>query len=270
MSADSTKKTIIVALGVCLVCSVFVSSATVVLSPIQKQNKKLDKIENVLEVSDIDFTPEDAEQLFEEKVIPSIVDLKSGKILDKSQYTDELNPTAFDIKSLSESAKYGTSISPDKDMPNIKRRPKYMLIYKILSPDKKVGKYILPVFGKGLWSTMYGFLAIDSDLKTIKGITFYDQGETPGLGGEVENPNWKALWKGKKAFNSSDEEVLTVIKGKVDKNDPNKNQKIDGLSGATLTTRGVNNLVKYWLGANGEGYAAFFDNLRKESANEKI
>ncbi len=270
MSADSTKKTITVALGVCLVCSVFVSSATVLLGPAQELNKKLDKVENVLEVANIDFNKQNAEKLFDEKVVPAIVNLENGNILDKSQYTDELNPDAFNIKSLSESQKYGVSISPDKDLPDIKRRPKYMLIYEVLTPEKKVSKYILPVFGKGLWSTMYGFLAIDSDLKTVEGITFYDQGETPGLGGEVENPNWKALWKGKLAFNDSWQEILTVIKGKVDKNDPDKNHKIDGLSGATLTTRGVNNLVKYWLGANGEGYAAFFDKLRKESANEEI
>ena len=75
---------------------------------------------------------------------------------------------------------------------------------------------ILPMHGYGLWSTMYGFLAIEADGQTVKSINFYDQGETPGLGGEVVNPNWRALWKGKKVYSESGEVELGLIKGVVD------------------------------------------------------
>ena len=78
---------------------------------------------------------------------------------------------------------------------DIKRKPKYMVIYEVEEGDK-IDKYIFPIYGKGLWSTMYGFIALDKDLKTIKGFTFYEHGETPGLGGEVDNPKWKNIVEG--------------------------------------------------------------------------
>lgn len=268
MSTDSTKKTLAVALGVCLVCSVLVSSATVALDSIQKQNKKLDRIQNILQAGDIDYNASNAEEKFSQKVIPIIVDLKDGKILDKSKYNDELNPDAFDIKSLSESNKYGKKIEPQKDLGDIKQRPKFMLSYEILNSNKEVEKYILPIFGKGLWSTLYGFLALNKDMKTVEGITFYEHGETPGLGGEIDNPKWKASWKGKQALNDQGEPIINVIKGKVDPSSPNKNHEIDGLSGATLTTRGVDNLVHYWLGE--DGYSNFIENIKKGNEDEKI
>ncbi|MFZ1288874.1 MAG: Na(+)-translocating NADH-quinone reductase subunit C [Melioribacteraceae bacterium] len=262
MSSDSTKKTITVALGVCLACSVFVSSATVALDSIQKQNKKLDKMKNILQAGNLSFNVSNAEDVFKEKIVPIIIDLESGLILDKSKYSPELNPEAFNIKSLSESKKFGTDISPEMDLGNIKKRPKYMLSYEVLNQNKDVEKYIFPVFGKGLWSTMYGFVAISKDLKTVEGITFYEHGETQGLGGEIDNSNWKESWKGKQAFDENGIVILHVLKGKVDPNDSNKNNQIDGLSGATLTTRGVDNLIKYWMGE--DGYAKFLGNLRKD------
>ena len=149
----------------------------------------------------------------------------------------------------------------DEDIARIKKKPKYMPVYEVRDQGE-VSKYIFPIYGKGLWSTLYGFLALDKDLETIRGITFYQHGETPGLGGEVDNPKWKALWKGKKAFDENNDVKISVIKGKVDTSNPNKEYLVDGLSGATLTTRGVDHLVKYWLGKH--GYGAFIDNLRKE------
>ncbi|MBI1932456.1 MAG: Na(+)-translocating NADH-quinone reductase subunit C [Ignavibacteriales bacterium] len=262
MSSDSTKKTISVALGVCLVCSVFVSSATVALDSVQRQNKKLDKIKNILQAGNLTFNINNAEEIFKEKIVPVIVDLENGSVLDKSKYTADLNPESFNIKSLSESKNYGKDILPEEDLGNIKKRPKYMLSYEVLNSDKQIEKYIFPIFGKGLWSTMYGFIALNKDLRTVEGITFYEHGETPGLGGEVDNQNWKASWKGKEMFDEKGNEVLTVLKGKVDPNDPNKNKQIDGLSGATLTTRGVGNLIKYWMGE--DGYAKFLGNIRKD------
>lgn len=262
MSSDSTKKTISVALGVCLACSVFVSSATVALDSIQRQNKKLDKMKNILQAGNLPFEEKNTEEVFKEKIVPFIVDIESGSILDKSKYTPELNPDAFNIKSLSESKQFGKDISVENDLGNIKKRPKFMLCYEVVNQNKEIEKYIFPVFGKGLWSTMYGFLAINKDLKTVEGITFYEHGETPGLGGEIDNSNWKASWKGKQAFDENGIAILHVLKGKVEPNDPNKKNQIDGLSGATLTTRGVDNLIKYWMGE--DGYAKFLGNLRKD------
>ena len=122
-------------------------------------------------------------------------------------------------------------------------------------------KIILPVHGRGLFSMLYGFLALEGDLSTVSGITFYEQGETAGLGGEITNPRWQQIWKGKEAFGETGELRLTAVKGTVDPASPDAVHQVDGLSGATMTTRSVDNLVKFWLGA--EGYGPLLERLRQ-------
>jgi Na+-transporting NADH:ubiquinone oxidoreductase subunit C len=99
---------------------------------------------------------------------------------------------------------------------------------------------------------MYGFLALDKDLATIRGLSFYKHGETPGLGGEVDNPVWKAKWPGRLAFGEAGTPDIHVIKGAAGpvESDPHR---VDGLSGATITSNGVTHLLRFWLGENGFG-----------------
>ncbi len=259
MSSDSIKKTLGVALGVCAVASIFVSTAAVELKPIQLENKKADMVRNILDVGGFDSESPDFKDVYKKNIKPEIVELKTGKIIPESKYTKELNPENFDIKALADSKIYGEAIPADEDIAGIKRMPKYMVVYCVKN-EGKTTEYILPIYGKGLWSTMYGLLALDKDLRTVKGLTFYDHGETPGLGGEVENPKWRALWNGKQAYDSLGHPILQVIKGKISKNDPKAKYTVDGLSGATLTTRGVDHLVHFWLGKH--GYLNFLTNLR--------
>jgi Na+-transporting NADH:ubiquinone oxidoreductase subunit C len=141
-----------------------------------------------------------------------------------------------------------------------------MVIYQVME-NEQVVRLILPVYGKGLWSTMYGFIALKNDLQMVTGFIFYEHGETPGLGGEIDNPRWRAKWIGKRAFDESGELKIEVVKGTIDPASPQAQYQVDGLSGATLTTRGVDNLVQFWLGEN--GYGPFLQNLRaKEVAHE--
>jgi Na+-transporting NADH:ubiquinone oxidoreductase subunit C len=141
------------------------------------------------------------------------------------------------------------ALSPNDDPAKIKRRENYATVY-IVEGQQGIEKIILPIKGYGLWSTLYGFLALESDLETVAGIGFYEHNETPGLGGEVDNPRWKASWVGKQAY-SSGQMAISVLKGRADMTLPEGNYQVDGLAGATLTTRGVNNLVQYWLGEQG-------------------
>lgn len=268
MSHDSTKKTIVVALGVCLVCSVLVSTAAVGLSSIQENNKKLDKIQNILSAGDVEHTSKNAEEIYSEKIKPVVIELETGNILEESEISPELEPENFDIKKLADDPNFGTSIDPGNDIAGIKRKPKYMVVYEVMDKDNNVDKYILPIYGKGLWSTMYGFIALGQDLTEIKGFTFYEHGETPGLGGEVDNPNWKRKWKGKQAFDENGNVIIEVLKGKVDPTSDKSNHQIDGLSGSTITTRGVDRTVKYWLGEG--GYSAFIEKMREDGDDEKI
>ncbi|MBL1213082.1 MAG: Na(+)-translocating NADH-quinone reductase subunit C [Ignavibacteriae bacterium] len=266
MSSDSTKKTIIVALGICLVCSILVSSAAVALSKIQEENKELDKITNILLAGDLMAEGKPVREIYKESVVPILIDLNTGEAVKKENYPEKINIETFSIKNLVSDPELSERIDPKNDIADIKRKPKYMVIYEVFDGDK-VDKFILPIYGKGLWSTLYGFIAIDSDLQTIKGLTFYEHGETPGLGGEIDNPKWKNSWKGKQAFNDEGKVIIQVIKGIVDQSSPASNHQIDGLSGSTITTRGVDYLVNFWLGEN--GYGPFFEKLKGE-AHEQV
>lgn len=265
-SNDSTKKMMIVALGVCLVCSVLVSTAAVSLSKKQEINRELDKVRNILVAGDLMQPDGDFQQIFRERIEPMVVDMTTGNILSEDEYPEELDPRAFDVQEAAESSVLGMTIPSDQDVADINRMPKYMTVYRVMSGDS-VSQYILPLYGRGLWSTMYGFLALGPTFNTVKGITFYDHGETPGLGGEIDNPEWKAIWEGKKVFDDQGNVGITVVKGNVDPTDPRSQYKVDGLSGSTLTTRGLDSMVEFWLGEY--GYGPFFENIREERSDEQ-
>jgi Na+-transporting NADH:ubiquinone oxidoreductase subunit C len=141
----------------------------------------------------------------------------------------------------------------------LERLPHQALVYKMVK-DGELELVILPIEGKGLWSTLYGFIALGSDLRTIEGITFYEHKETPGLGGEVDNPSWKRLWEGRKAYDDDDVPKIEVVRGAAGppEEDP---YRVDGLSGATMTSRGVTYLVQFWLGE--EGFGPYLDSLEE-------
>jgi Na+-transporting NADH:ubiquinone oxidoreductase subunit C len=260
MSNDSIGKTILVALAICVVWSLLVSTAAVVLKPIQLQNEKIEKMKNILDVGNLLKRGEDIENIFNSRIDARIVDLRSGKFLPREKQIGLLKPADYDIKKVARDPELGESIPSDIDKARIRRMPIFIQVY-FVKEEGNVSRIILPVYGSGLWSTMYGFIALDRDLRTIKGFTFYEQGETPGLGGEVDNPAWKALWKGKLAFDENDNLQIEVIKGKVDISKIQSKYQVDGLSGSTLTTNGVNNLVRFWLGEH--GFGKFLRELRK-------
>jgi Na+-transporting NADH:ubiquinone oxidoreductase subunit C len=258
---DSVKKTISVALGVCIICSILVSSAAVALRGIQIENQRLDRIKNILIAGDLFTEGADIRALYEEKIEPRMIDLTTGETVLEENLDGTLNIDNFDIKRAAADPVYGKAVPADKDIAKISRMPRYMVVY-LVKEDNKVDKIVLPVYGKGLWSTMYGFMALDKDLITVKGFTFYDHAETPGLGGEIDNPRWKNSWKEKQAFDEEGNVKIEVIKGLVDTSRPEAKYQIDGISGATLTARGVDHLVQFWLGDN--GYGLFIKSLRED------
>jgi len=239
---DSIQKTFGVALLLCVVCAVVVSSAAVMLRPAQQANKLLDLKTNILASAGLLKEGVDVETQFEQ-ITTRIVDMETGR------FTDAVDPASYDQRKASKDPALSVELSGDEDIAKIKRRAKYSSVY-IVEGEQGIEKIILPIKGYGLWSTMYGFLALESDLQTVAGIGFYEHAETPGLGGEIDNPNWKASWIGKQAYSQGDL-VLSVIKGRVDTERAGSEHQIDGLAGATLTTRGVDKLVQYWLGDQG-------------------
>jgi len=255
VASDSVQKTFGVALVLCVVCAVVVSSAAVILRPQQQANKLLDLKTNILASAGLLQPGIDVEKQFEQ-ITARVVDLDAG------YFTDAVDASIYDQRKASKDPSMSVSLDPKNDPAKIKRRAKFATVY-IVDGEQGIEKVILPIKGYGLWSTLYGFLALESDLQTIAGIGFYEHTETPGLGGEVDNPNWKAGWVGKQAYKSG-EVAISVIKGKADMSRDGSEYQIDGLAGATLTTRGVNNLIQYWLGE--EGFAPLIGHLKSGDA----
>lgn len=256
----SASYSILFAAAVCLVCAVFVSVSAVSLKTRQDDNAFLDKQRNVLVAAglaseDEVLTREQIQERFG-PIESVVVDLQSG------EERFDVDPETFDQRQATSDPQ--TSRAMPNNTAGIQRVPNLALVYRLVENDE-LGLVILPIEGKGLWSTLYGFIALDADLETIRGITFYEHKETPGLGGEVDNPRWKALWPGRRAFGEGGEDNeprIQVIRGQAGPpaEDP---YRVDGLSGATVTSRGVGRLVRFWLGD--EGFAHYLDTLRKAS-----
>lgn len=249
MQNDGIKKTLLVATGLCILCSVLVSGAAVSLKPRQELNKQLDIKKNILAAAGLLKDPSaPKEKILElyKQIKPVVIELDSGKVVTN------IDPETFDQRKARKSKDQSKVIEPSKDLAHIKVRSKYSIVYQVMK-NNKVTRLILPINGKGLWSTLYGFIALDTDIKTIKSIGFYQHAETPGLGGEVDNPRWKKTWENKIAYDDNFIPKIRLIKGSVQKSDPEAAYKIDGLSGATMTSNGVTNLVQYWLGQDGFG-----------------
>lgn len=255
---DTIKKTISVTLLLCIVCSVVVSTAAVLLRPIQETNEALNFKTNILAAADLLQEGEDVETVFEEKVTTRVVDLETGT------FTDEVDPDNYDPLKAARDPNRSMNLSNNEDIAGISRRERYSIVYLVNNEQGNLDRIVLPVRGYGLWSTLYGFLALEENANTVIGLGFYDHGETPGLGGEIDNPRWKALWSGKEIYDESGDVAISVVKGSVDPSAPDAEHKVDGLSGATLTSRGVQNLLRFWLSE--KGFKPFLANLQQGEA----
>ena len=248
---NSVPKTIFIAVSVCLVASMIVSAAAVALRPTQAVNALKDKQINILQVAGI-YDPEadvlESFAAFE----PQILELETG------QFTDQFDPASFDDRASAEDP--ATSVALTDDPAGIGRQGKFVTVYLLRDDAGDIDKVILPLHGYGLWSTLYGFIALEENGNDIFGLQFYEHAETPGLGAEVDNPRWKALWKDKKLADENGELQISVTKA-VPAAGPEFH--IDALAGATLTTVGVHNLVNFWMGES--GYEPFLENLKDGS-----
>lgn len=251
---DSTGGTIGVALALCIVCSVLVSTAAVMLKPAQTENKALDFKRNILLAAGLYEPGASVEEQFGQ-VTTRLVDLDTGKFTEVEEGTER-----YDQRKAGKDPSRSIALSADEDIAKIGRRANVAKVY-LVEGENGIETVILPVQGYALWSTMYGFLAIGSDLNTVVGLGFYEHAETPGLGGEIDNPNWKALFQGKKLYSPDGSIGLTVVKGSAPQG---SDYEIDGLSGATLTSKGVDNMIKFWLGD--QGFAGFLENLKNGEA----
>ncbi len=259
MQTSGSRYTIIFALITCVICSAFICVSAVSLKTRIADNRLLDKQKKVLVVTGLmeegeSITPEEVAARFNANIVAKVIELQTGEYVPK----EEIDPDTFDQqRELSDPA---LSREAPKNFAQVARLPKHAQIYHVMDGDT-VNKVVIPIEGKGLWSTLYGFLVLEDDANTIVGITFYKHGETPGLGGEVDNPKWKAKWKGRKVYDDSGKPAIRVVKGYVGpaEEDP---FKVDALSGATITSNGVSFLLALWLGD--DGFGPYLNKFRTE------
>ena len=248
----SNKYIVVFSILVCLGCSLVVSALAVSLKEKQKVNKELDRRINILRVAGIveegvEPTADEIAKHFE-TIKPLAIDRKTGRILDDFDLEgyDPGKAAKDPSKSVVRDEIKDDQAKASAKGAQISRIPDVLLVYDIQTPGKE--SFVFPIWGNGLWSTLWGFFAISKDRKTVIGITYYDHGETPGLGGEVENPNWKALWPGKKAFDDDGAVKIRVAKG------PGRGEyEVDGLAGATITSNGVTAMLEFWLSDSAYG-----------------
>ena len=255
-SGEGLGRILTVALGLCLVCSVVVSTAAVVLKPAQQANKTLDLKRNILMAAGLLDPALSIEEQFEQ-VETRVVSLDEGR------FVEGVDPASFDQREAAKDPAQSRAISGDADPAKLVRREDQALVYLVRDQQGGLDKIISPIRGYGLWSTLYGFMALESDGNTVAGLGFYEHAETPGLGGEVDNPNWKAIWPGKQVY-QGEQVAIQVLKGAVPAGSADAQWQVDGLSGATLTTKGVDNLVRYWMGD--QGFKPLLENLRRGEA----
>ncbi len=239
---------LIIPLIACIACAVVVSFTAVSVRFEQNLNKENEKKEKIL--ADAGISTNSVKEEFE-KIKTLYVDFQSNELVSVEDSYDHIKASM---------SLEGSSLVPkEDDIAILKRRENIAPLYVWYDSENKIQKVVLPIRGYGLWGTLYGYLSLDSDLNTIKGIEYYDHKETPGLGGEVDNPAWKSDWNGKKVYSDEGNVMLYVTKG------PSTNDyEIDGISGATLTSNGVTNMIKYWLGS--DGFGPILQKLRREGA----
>lgn len=254
---DSITKTFTVAALLAIVCAIIVSFASVSLKERQKQNKALDTQTNILRAAGLVGPSEKVSAAKAEELMARsaavVVDMTTGEIAADAN-ADEVQNDKTNVLTLDKA----------DDVAGIKTIPQKQVVYVFYGDDGAPQTLLLPIVGTGLWSTMYGFLSLESDATTVAHLVFYDHGETPGLGGEISNPAWTAKWEGKSTIDATGAAALRVVKGTVAADDPNAANMVDGISGATLTGNGVTNTMAFWLGE--KGYGPFLQKLRSGEA----
>lgn len=263
MNNDSPVKAFLVILLTALVCSSLVSAAVVVLRPIQLNNQMVDRSRNIINLTGLiekGVTPSDEEMLeLYRGMDVRIVDI------DEAEFDNELDPLSFDPRRAVNNPELGVNIPADQDQASLGRRSRFAPVYIVLR-DEELDRIILPVHGTGMWSTIYGYIALESDLNTIAAATFYEQNETPGLGDQIMRPEWQEQWEGRLIYDEVGDMRFAVNHGKVEPGSSTWLYEVDALTGATVTADAVTGMMQYWFGPH--GYRDFLDHLREHGSGE--
>lgn len=258
---ESTRYTVLFATVVCVVCAFVVAVSAVGLADKQETNARLYRQKNVLLAAGLvqpgdELSAAELLKIFDANIEVGLIDLKTGAPAQASG----IDPRSYDQRRVRNDPALSHEAPPNSA--GIIRLPNIGAVYYVKG-KAGVEQVVLPIEGGGMWGLMSGFIALDRDGNTVRGLTFYEQKETPGLGGEIANPKWQALWQGRKVYDEKWEPKLRVIKGQAGApaQDPHR---VDGLSGATITSNGVSRVVAFWF--SDQGYGPYLKRVRQGGA----
>jgi len=219
-----------------VVVAAILSIAAMTLQPLQKKNIEINKKENILTSINIESTAKDAEDIFDKYIVESyVVDHRGNK-------KEEVDAFEVDMKK-------------EMDKPLEERNlPVFISIN-----DKEEKQYIFPVYGKGLWGPVWGYVSLEDNLSTVYGANFSHQGETPGLGAEISTEDFQNQFIGKEIFNEQGDFVSVSVK-KGGTANPQSKYEVDGISGGTITSEGVDEMLNDCL----KSYIPYFENIKNQ------
>lgn len=247
---ESLGKTVGVVLALCLVCSIVVAGSAVGLKPMQERNAALAMQENILDAAGILEAGMDVPTVYNERINPLVVSLQDYQV------NQDMDPADFDNRKAAGDPELSSKLQKSNDPAGLGTLENMTEVYVVQDAQGNRNGAVLHIRGQGLWGTMYGLIALEDDLNTVRGVTFYEHSETPGLGGEITNPAWVKTWQGKEIYGDDGKVKFTLVKGGA-----SGEHQVDALSGATLTSNGVSALMGFWMGD--KAYGPLLDKLRK-------
>jgi Na+-transporting NADH:ubiquinone oxidoreductase subunit C len=244
---DSTLRAILVTGIVCAICSAAIAFAVSWLRPYQEANRARERAARIQQiVASVPGLDQVLGAAPGEEIEARVVELATGR------YADDIDPRRFEPGAAAREAATSVVLPPARDLAGIGRRASHAVVF-LVRDDERLRLLVLPVYGAGYVSTLHGYLALDADGNTIRGLSFYDHAETPGLGSRIDDPLWREQWVGKLARDASGALRLGVARSRVKPGAPTAAHEVDGISGATRTGVGVTNLLRFWLGPDGFG-----------------
>lgn len=256
LPAESPTRAVLVALFVCALCAAAIASAVTWLRPYQQAHRDADRSSRVQEiVSAVPGFEMALGPLGTARLDTRAVELATGR------YAPEIDPDGFDPRAAALDTEQSVALATERDIAGIERRAQHAVIFEVRD-TAGLRMVVLPVYGAGYMSTLYGYLALDADTKTVRGLDFYDHAETPGLGSEIESADWRSLWAGKLVRDPEGRVRLGVASERVDPRNPEAAYLVDGISGATRTCNGVTALLRFWLGP--DGFGPYLERLARE------
>lgn len=251
--AESPLRTLAVAAGVALVCSLIVSVAVQIFRPYQLAYDSLERNRVVLQAAAL---IEADETTTDRDVVARYLDL-DVRIVDlaTASLADDVDASTYDFEAALGDPQMTLPIPPDEDTARIGATPRYMPVYFAEGGQR----IVLPFYGRGMWSTITGFLCLERDYETIAALEIYSQAETPGIGDRIENRQWLDKWRGKKLHDSTGALALRIgAAGSA----AEAEHRVDGITGATVTVSSLERSLLFWLGPR--GFGPLLRNLRNQ------